>query len=50
MIACISPGDKSADHTSNTLKYAARLKSDKKAAVKNYKPYKQNKKIPVKKQ
>ena len=30
MIACISPGDKSSDHTSNTLKYAIRLKSNKK--------------------
>lgn len=38
MIACISPGTKSADHTSNTLKYAIRLKSDKKAQKLNHKP------------
>lgn len=31
MIACVSPGSKSADHTSNTLKYAIRLKSNKRA-------------------
>jgi len=49
MIACISPGNKSADHTSNTLKYAARLKSDKKARIKNYKPNKAIKKLPPKK-
>ena len=30
MIACISPGSESADHSSNTLKYAIRLKSNKK--------------------
>jgi len=26
MIACISPGSSSADHTLNTLRYASRLK------------------------
>lgn len=28
MIACISPGSASADHTLNTLRYAQRLKSN----------------------
>ena len=28
MIACISPGSKSTDHTLNTLKYAVRLKEN----------------------
>jgi kinesin family protein 2/24 len=28
MIACISPGSTSADHTLNTLRYSARLKND----------------------
>jgi kinesin family protein 2/24 len=28
MIACISPGSSSADHTLNTLRYAQRLKSN----------------------
>ena len=28
MIACISPGSSSADHTLNTLRYASRLKEN----------------------
>jgi len=28
MIACISPGSSSADHTINTLRYASRLKEN----------------------
>jgi len=43
MIACISPGNKSADHTINTLRYADRLKS--KAVLANMK----YRKIPSKK-
>ena len=31
MIACVSPNSGSTDHTVNTLRYAIRLKSDKKA-------------------
>lgn len=33
MIACVSPGSSSADHTINTLRYADRLKENK-ASVK----------------
>ena len=29
MIACVSPGSSSADHTINTLRYADRLKENK---------------------
>ena len=29
MIACVSPGSTSADHTINTLRYADRLKENK---------------------
>ena len=44
MIACICPGDKSSDHSTNTLRYADRLKSKKLvSSMYNYKyPKKEN--------
>ena len=37
MIACISPGSTSADHSINTLRYADRLKENKPTNEKNEK-------------
>ena len=38
MIACVSPGSQHTDHTVNTLRYAIRLKSDKRVKNMKYKP------------
>ena len=35
MIACISPGSSSSDHSINTLRYADRLKENKPVITKN---------------
>jgi len=40
MIACVSPGSESADHTVNTLRYAIRLKSNNKVKIGKGKPKK----------
>ena len=36
MIACISPGSNSADHTLNTLRYADRLKDKTVSSINNF--------------